>query len=96
VIAWIRSAEDQTEHVLVVSNLTPVVRHDYRIGVPAAGRYIEILNSDDRRYGGSGVSNAEMTAAEAKPAHGCEMSIALSLPPLATVFLQHRSDASNI
>lgn len=96
VIAWIRSAEDRTEHVLVVSNLTPVVRHDYRIGVPAAGRYIEILNSDDRRYGGSGVSNAEMIAAEAKPAHGCEMSIALSLPPLATVFLQHRSDASNV
>ena len=72
--------------VVAVCNFTPVVRHAYRIGVPAAGTYHELINTDAVVYGGSGVHNAPLPS-EAVAAHGREQSIALTVPPLATVFL---------
>ena len=72
--------------VVAVSNFTPVVRHGYRIGVPAAGAYHELINTDASVYGGSGVHNAPLHT-EAVAAHGREQSIALTVPPLATLFL---------
>jgi 1,4-alpha-glucan branching enzyme len=75
--------------VLVVSNMTPVPRHGYRIGVPADGAWREILNTDSDYYGGSNVGNAGCVAAEAVPAHGQSHSLELILPPLATIFLRH-------
>ena len=72
--------------VVAVSNFTPVVRHAYRIGVPEAGTYHELINTDAVVYGGSGVHNAPLHS-EAVPAHGRNQSIALTVPPLATVFL---------
>jgi 1,4-alpha-glucan branching enzyme len=66
--------------------MTPVVRHDFRIGVPAGGRYRELLNTDDARYGGSGIVNGELDASNTGM-HGREFSVALSLPALATVIV---------
>ena len=66
--------------------MTPVVRHDFRIGVPASSRYRELLNTDDARYGGSGVLNGELDASNTGM-HGRDFSVALSLPALATVIL---------
>ena len=74
------------DFVIVVCNFTPVVRHGYRVGVPAEGRYQEVLNTDDPRYGGSGVASGAAEA-EPVPASGREHSLALTLPPLATVIL---------
>jgi len=72
--------------VVVVCNFTPVVRQAYRIGVPAEGTYHELINTDAVVYGGSGVHNAPLRS-EAVAVHGREQSIALTVPPLATVFL---------
>jgi 1,4-alpha-glucan branching enzyme len=73
--------------VLFAANFTPVVRDDYRIGVPRAGTWVEKLNSDDLRYGGSGVLNQGGLQAAPVPAHGFDQSIAITIPPLAAVFV---------
>jgi 1,4-alpha-glucan branching enzyme len=73
--------------VLFVANFTPVPRHRYRVGVPAAGRWRELLNTDAEIYGGSGQGNYGGLEAEAVAMHGREHSLALVLPPLAAVFL---------
>ncbi|MBS0511699.1 MAG: 1,4-alpha-glucan branching protein GlgB [Proteobacteria bacterium] len=72
--------------VVVVCNLTPVVRAGWRIGVPQGGLWREIINTDATIYGGSGVSNAPL-ASEPVAWHGRAQSVALTLPPLATLML---------
>ncbi|MCG2583735.1 1,4-alpha-glucan branching protein GlgB [Massilia sp. TS11] len=86
VLSFVRY-DEQGDFVIVVCNFTPVVRHGYRIGVPAAGRYREIINTDASIYGGSGVGNGDLHT-EAIGAHGQADSLALTLPPLATVMLK--------
>ena len=71
------------ELMLVACNFTPVIRHDYRIGVPRGGRWHEVLNSDARTYGGSGVGNLGGVDATFQPSHGRPYSLYLTLPPLA-------------
>ncbi|HMM19336.1 MAG TPA: 1,4-alpha-glucan branching protein GlgB [Selenomonadales bacterium] len=73
--------------VIAVCNFTPTVRHGYQLGVPAAGVYREVLNSDERQYGGSGQSNTEVVAQEAA-CHGRRFSITIMVPPLSTVYWQ--------
>ena len=87
ILTYLRLAEDGTP-VLAMCNFTPVVREAYRVGVPAAGRWREILNSDAPFYGGSGVGNLGRVAADEVPWHGREHSIRLTLPPLAMVLLE--------
>ncbi len=91
VVSFLRRGKRADEgFVIVVCNFTPIVRHGYRVGTPAEGRYEEILNTDDPRYGGSGVAN-EGIVAEAVSASGRPYSLALTLPPLATVILKKTS-----
>ncbi|MEM7218954.1 MAG: 1,4-alpha-glucan branching protein GlgB [Pseudomonadota bacterium] len=73
--------------VVVVCNFTPVVRHEFRLGVPRAGAWRELLNSDSHLYGGSNVGNVGAIASLPQPAHGCEHSVVLTVPPLATLYL---------
>jgi 1,4-alpha-glucan branching enzyme len=73
--------------VAVICNLTPVPRHGYRIGVPQAGLWRELLNSDAAAYGGSGVGNFGGVSTVPVHAHGQAQSLILSLPPLAVLFL---------
>jgi 1,4-alpha-glucan branching enzyme len=75
--------------VLVVCNFTPVPREGYAVGVPRAGRWNELLNSDATCYGGSGMGNSGGAWTEAVAAHGRSQSLRLTLPPLATLFLRH-------
>ncbi len=75
--------------LLVVSNMTPLPRHGYRIGVTEAGRWREILNSDSSYYGGSNMGNAGGMQTVNIAAHGHPVSLELTLPPLATIFLRH-------
>ncbi len=87
VLSWLRLAPGHAP-VLVVLNLTPVIRHDYRVGVPVGGQWRECLNSDATAYGGSGVGNGGHVMATNEAAHGHPCSCALTLPPLAALYLQ--------
>src|SRR5262249_44146821 len=87
VVSFLRRARNPDDFVVVVCNFTPVVRKDYRIGVPAAPGYREVLNSDSHLYGGSDVGNHGYVQAERIPAHGFATSISLVLPPLAGLVL---------
>ncbi|MBB5694576.1 1,4-alpha-glucan branching protein GlgB [Muricoccus pecuniae] len=86
VLAFLRYAEGAAP-ALVVCNLTPVPREGYRIGVPSAGWWREILNSDAASYGGSGLGNAGGAEAREEASHGQPASLTLTLPPLATLIL---------
>ena len=87
VVSFIRKAQDSDDCVIVVCNFTPNVRAGYRIGVPVGGRYVEVFNSDAKEFGGSGVTNPPVTAQDI-PWHNRNHSIALTIPPLATMFLK--------
>lgn len=86
VLVFMRKSED--EYVIVVQNFSPVVRHNYRIGVPAYSTFKEIVNSDASVFGGSNVLNAEMINAEKIESHGRAQSICLTLPPLGGMILK--------
>lgn len=75
--------------LLAVSHFSPVVRHQYRIGVPEGiSGWTEVLNTDAGRYGGGDVFNLDTLKPEAVPAHGRPASVQLTLPPLATLWLK--------
>ncbi|HZZ89590.1 MAG TPA: alpha amylase C-terminal domain-containing protein, partial [Caulobacteraceae bacterium] len=86
VFAYLRRAPGAAD-LLVVCNLTPVVRRDYRIGVSAA-EWRLVLNTDGVTYAGSGVSPGDVVRADPEPRHGEARSLALTLPPLATIVLK--------
>ena len=87
VFSWLRFAPDAPP-VAVVSNFTPVPRTGYRIGLPHAGTWREVLNTDATDYGGSGVGNASAVRAEPIPANGLPASAEIVAPPLATVYFE--------
>lgn len=87
IVAWIRHARNG-ESVICVTNFTPVVRHNYHLGVSASGNYRELINTDAFSYGGSGITNSELVKSTHVSAHGRPNSVILSLPPLATVILE--------
>jgi 1,4-alpha-glucan branching enzyme len=86
-LSYIR--RDGEDFIVVALNFTPVPRHHYRIGVPAAGKYRERFNSDSGYYGGSDLGNRGLVEAETVSWDGHPYSIALTLPPLAGIVLQH-------
>jgi len=77
---------DQDQFLVMAFNFTPVVRHDYRIGVPEPGTYRELFNSDSTWYGGSNVGNA-VREADAREWMGRPYSISITLPPMAGIVL---------
>ena len=87
-LAYLRKSKDGKENILVVANFTPVVRRNYRIGVPAAGWYQEIFNSDAEYYGGSNVGNFPGMMADPVGHHGRPASLNLTLPPLAVTMFK--------
>ncbi|MEM4412798.1 MAG: 1,4-alpha-glucan branching protein GlgB [Candidatus Caldarchaeum sp.] len=88
VVSYIRKAGCSEDQILVVLNFTPVPRLGYRLGVPAPGLWRELVNTDAREYGGSGVGNLGGVEAEPKPMHGRAYSLSLTLPPLAALYLK--------
>ncbi|MFD8572952.1 1,4-alpha-glucan branching enzyme [Streptomyces sp. NPDC059639] len=88
VFAFLRRAADGSP-LLAVSNFSPVVRPEYRLGVPdAVPAWQEVLNTDRGRYGGGDVTNPEPVKPDDVPAHGRPASVRLTLPPLATVWFR--------
>lgn len=88
VVSYLRVGEDGDPPVLIVLNFTPVVRYGYRVGVPVAGEWEEILNTDAEHYGGSGVGNLGCVVATGTAAHGRSCSVEITLPPLAAVWFR--------
>ncbi|MDA4130002.1 MAG: 1,4-alpha-glucan branching protein GlgB, partial [Thaumarchaeota archaeon] len=89
VISFLRKSKDGSRFSLVICNMTPVPRQNYRIGVPSSGYYKEILNSDAGDYGGSGLGNMGGVSSDNVPWHERPYSINLTLPPLGIVILEY-------
>jgi 1,4-alpha-glucan branching enzyme len=89
VVSMIRRSKTRPDEMIVaVLNFTPVVRHNYAVGVPAGGHWTEVLNSDATLYGGSGQGNLGGIDAAPIRLHGRKWSVHLTLPPLGAVFLR--------
>ncbi|MGH6945550.1 MAG: 1,4-alpha-glucan branching enzyme, partial [Geminicoccaceae bacterium] len=88
VLSCLRRGTDPSRVVVVICNFTPVPRQGYRVGVPLPGWYRERINTDGALYGGSNMGNGGGVMAEDVPSHGRPHSIALTLPPLATLILE--------
>lgn len=88
VFSFIRYAVDRNDFLIIVSNFTPMVRHQYRIGVPKGGKYRELLNSDKDIYWGSGVFYDGELDSLNEPRHGHPCSLSLTLPPLSTLIIK--------
>lgn len=96
VLSFMRVGATPDDEVLVVCNFTPVPRTNYRVGVPQAGEWTELLNSDAKLYGGSGVGNIGGAMATPVPSHGHMWSLNLTLPPLGLLFLKRTANTAAI
>jgi 1,4-alpha-glucan branching enzyme len=88
VVVFLRRCKTPERTVLVACNFTPMPRWGYRVGVPRSGYWRELLNSDARDYGGSGIGNEGGVQAAAEGSHGHRFCLSLTLPPLAIVLLR--------
>ncbi|HEX5107970.1 MAG TPA: 1,4-alpha-glucan branching protein GlgB [Vicinamibacterales bacterium] len=88
VISFIRRSRNAGDVTVMIANFTPVPRPSYRVGVPEAGWYHELLNSDAAVYGGSNMGNGGGVASAGVPAHGHGHSLTLIVPPLGFVMLK--------
>ncbi len=91
VISFLRRGRNPDDHLLFVCNFTPVVRQNYRVGVPREGSWKEALNSDAPLYGGSGQGNFGGLSAVPLPIHGRPFSLNMTLPPLGIVVFRPES-----
>jgi len=83
VLVFSRKGYDAANDLVVVLNMTPVVRYGFRVGVPEAGNWKEIFNSDAENFWGSGIINYDAVKSDFVNWHGRENSIHITLPPLA-------------
>ncbi len=88
VFSYLRFADDPSDFVVVACNFTPIPRHNYRIGVPAAGRYVELMNSDSAHYGGGNMGNLGGVETDSVSWHAWDQSLSLTVPPLAVIILK--------
>ncbi|GAB4274648.1 MAG: 1,4-alpha-glucan branching protein GlgB [Candidatus Promineifilaceae bacterium] len=94
-LAFARHNPQTGDMLIAACNFTPVVRHDYRLGVPKAGTYHEVLNSDANRFGGSNVINENPMESTPTPWHDQAQSVVLTLPPLGVTFLKFQLNMEN-
>ena len=95
-LTFLRRGNDPDEAILAALNFTPVPRTNFRIGVPFAGRWEEILNGDAPLYGGSGQGNLGGVSTDPVAMHGSYQSLTVTLPPLALVLFRGRAPGSGI
>jgi 1,4-alpha-glucan branching enzyme len=91
IISFLRRGQNPGDQLLFVCNFTPVVRQNYRVGVPLEGYWKEILNSDAPLYGGSGQGNFGGLSTVPLPIHGRPFSLNMTLPPLGIVVFRPES-----
>jgi 1,4-alpha-glucan branching enzyme len=90
IITMLRRGKTTEDWFLIVCNFTPVPRYDYRVGVPVAGYWKEVLNSDGGDYGGSGIGNEGGREAWWTPSHGRPFTLSVTTPPLAMVVFKRK------
>lgn len=95
VLSFLRRDAQGRPNVVVVANLTPVVREGYGIGVPQYGHWDEVLNSDAEIYGGGGKGNFGGVETTSEPLHGFDQSVKLTLPPLGLVILEYAGSSND-
>jgi len=88
IVSYLRKGTSAKDDVLVVCNFTPVPQTHYLVGVPEGGLWRELLNSDAREYGGTGLGNLGAVRADVHPIHGRDYSLDLTLPPLAVLIFK--------
>lgn len=88
VYSFARYAKDRNDFVIVILNLTPIVHHNFRIGVPKKGKYIEVINSDKGAYGGSNMYNGEPMFTDDTPYNNQEQSLQMVLSPLSITIIK--------
>lgn len=87
VLTYIRKGHDAENDLIIACNFTPVIRENYRIGMPKKGKLKEVLNSDDVKYGGTGKVNPSIKTSN-KPWHGHKKSMEITIPPLGVVIMK--------
>jgi 1,4-alpha-glucan branching enzyme len=88
IFSFLRQGKSSDDFVIIISNFTPIVRQNYRIGLPAEGEYREIINTDLAVYWGSDVKNKGPLFTRQEKCHGRDYCLCLTLPPLATLILK--------
>jgi len=92
IIVYVRKGLEPANDLLIVLNLTPMPHYGYRVGAPAKGKWIEIFNSDAKKFWGSGVENIESLNSESVNWHGQANSINITIPPLAAMVFKKTTD----
>ena len=92
VLTLLRRGADSADFMAIAFNFTSLTQSGYRVGVPQAGTYTELLNTDSMHYGGRNEGNTGRIRTEPVPAHGFPQSLNLTLPPLAALFLRPESN----
>mgnify|MGYP004610108395 CR=1 FL=1 len=83
-----RRINEKGNEIIIICNFVPNHHIDYRFGVPESGEYKVIFNTDDKEYGGQGVSTTKKVKSKAEPMHGLSHSISVDLPPLSAMYLE--------
>lgn len=86
IVSFIRRSPSTGKELICVGNFSPVLREDHRLGLPRAGQYRLLVNTDAELFGGSGMEIANPVDAEEHPIHGQSYSASITLPPLATLW----------
>ena len=89
-IAFLRSAPEEDSYLVCVCNFTPVPYEGFQIGLPKSGTLHEVLNSDDERFGGSGMKNPALIYTKKEPFLDMEYSARMTLPPLSAQFFRYK------
>ncbi len=84
-VSFVRKTDKPEETLLFISNFAPVVHEKFQVGVPFYGKYKEILNSDDKAFGGSGIGNPRVKTSKQEEYDGQENSIVIDVPPMSTI-----------
>lgn len=90
IVSMMRKSDDINETLVILANFTPVPRTWHRLGVPYKGSYVEVLNSDDMKYGGSGIINSEPVVSSDEPWDNREQSVEIKVPPLGITVLKYQ------
>jgi len=90
VLSYIRKGENEKDNLIIVLNLTPVPRENYRIGLPKSGSLKQVFNSDDKKYYGTGEYKNTKLTAEEKEWNNRQHSLELTLPPLSMIAFKYK------
>ena len=88
IVSFIRRSPETGRELVCVCNFSPLIRAEHQLGLPRAGRYRLIVNTDSEGYGGMGASVAKAFTAKKKPVHGQQFSATVSLPPMSTLWFE--------